>query len=218
VIAAALGIRDLDALTPEQIQQIQRIHLLLAMYNALQPGVFALSAWDLVGALPLPGSAVAPLLADGDTRWINRGAYDLMDVNPEATVSSAGLPKARALYGSLAAQLARPDSFASRLQVILAVRQRHRIYESRQLSIPDVQSKGLLVMVHQLPIGLQTQVTALNFGPEPLEEVVPLPRAQAGVVVDLFTNQMEDRLTETGDLLVRLEGYAGKAYLIRARP
>jgi hypothetical protein len=53
VIAAALGIRDLAAIGKEQVQQIQRIHLLLAMYNALQPGIFALSAWDLVGRAAL---------------------------------------------------------------------------------------------------------------------------------------------------------------------
>ena len=86
IAAAALGIRDLTTLTPEQRQQIQRAHLLLAMYNALQPGVFALSGWDLVGALPLPQAAVEQLMADGDTRWIHRGAYDLMAVNPGADV------------------------------------------------------------------------------------------------------------------------------------
>ena len=41
-------------MTPDEQAQVQRAHLLLAMYNALQPGVFALSGWDLVGALPLP--------------------------------------------------------------------------------------------------------------------------------------------------------------------
>ena len=43
VIAAALNIRDLHALTEAQKRQIQRVHLLLVMYNAFQPGVFALS-------------------------------------------------------------------------------------------------------------------------------------------------------------------------------
>ena len=43
IVAAALGITDLAALTEEQAQQIQQGHLLLCMYNALQPGVFALS-------------------------------------------------------------------------------------------------------------------------------------------------------------------------------
>ncbi|RIK47073.1 MAG: maltose alpha-D-glucosyltransferase, partial [Chloroflexi bacterium] len=218
LIAAALGIGDLDALTGDQVQQIQRIHLLLCMYNAFQPGIFALSGWDLVGALPLPPESVAHLMGDGDTRWIQRGAYDLMDVNPQAEASAAGLPRARSLYGSLAEQLAQPDSFVRRLQTLLAVRQRYRLYEARQLQIPDVQHKGLLVMVHELPVGLLSQVTALNFGPDPVEEVVPIPGAQLGVVVDMVTDMAEDTLTETGDLLVRLDGYEGKAYLIRARP
>ena len=103
VAAAALGIHDLEHLTDEEVQRIQQLHLLLAMYNAFQPGVFALSGWDLVGALPLAHDRVAHLIADGDTRWINRGAYDLMNVNAMATSSGAGLPKATALYGPLPA-------------------------------------------------------------------------------------------------------------------
>ena len=63
VIAAVLNIRDFHALTEAQKRQIQRVHLLLVMYNAFQPGVFALSGWDLVGALPLPREAVAALMA-----------------------------------------------------------------------------------------------------------------------------------------------------------
>ncbi len=54
VAAAALGIRDISRLTEAQRRDIQRAHLLVAMYNAMQPGVFALSGWDLVGALTLP--------------------------------------------------------------------------------------------------------------------------------------------------------------------
>src|SRR5262249_47049557 len=98
VITAALGIKDISKLTAAQIEKIKRLHLLLAFYNAFQPGVFALSGWDLVGALTLPGAVVKDRLADGDTRWINRGAYDLIGSNPKAKRSSAGLPVAIALY------------------------------------------------------------------------------------------------------------------------
>ena len=49
VITAALGIADPAAATAAEIVRIRRAHLLLAMYNALQPGVFALSGWDLCG-------------------------------------------------------------------------------------------------------------------------------------------------------------------------
>lgn len=68
VIAAALGYDDLTALGARDVELIKRVHLLLVMVNAFQPGVFALSGWDLVGALPLPLDDVRELVADGDTR------------------------------------------------------------------------------------------------------------------------------------------------------
>ena len=180
VIAAALRISDLDSLTPAQIEQIKGCHLLLCMYNAFQPGVFALSGWDLVGALTVPPEQVAELMADGDTRWIHRGAYDLMGVDPQAAGSTAGLPKARALYGSLPEQMADPRSFARRLQALLAVREQYRISQARQVAVPEVRAPGLLVMVHELPDGFGTQVTALNFGAEPVAEAVEIAGEKPG--------------------------------------
>ena len=215
VIAAALGIRNLDAVTDEQRQRIQRAHLLLTMYNAFQPGVFALSGWDLVGALPLPAEAVAARLADGDTRWINRGAYDLMGVNPDATISLDSLPRARALYGSLTEQLAQPDSFVRQLQRLLEVRQRYQLPVSRQVDVPDVVSRGLLVMVHALPEGQGMQVTALNFGAESVDETVMLSRTTPGAVVDMLTDTVVGRVGNDHLLTVKLDGYEGKSLLIR---
>ena len=51
------------------------MHLLLVMFNAFQPGVFALSGWDLLGMLTLPPDSVSDLLNSGDTRWISRPAH-----------------------------------------------------------------------------------------------------------------------------------------------
>src|SRR3954470_14850554 len=82
VITAALGITDLNAI--DDIDLIRRAHLLLAMFNALQPGVFALSGWDLCGMLPLAADDVEDLLRGGDTRWIHRAGHDLMGVDPLA--------------------------------------------------------------------------------------------------------------------------------------
>ncbi len=217
LITAVLGLTDLDALTESDVDRIQRVHLLLVMFNALQPGVFALSGWDLVGALPLRPDQVASHLVDGDTRWIHRGAYDLMGSNPEATASTAGLPRARALYGALPDQLGRPDSFVRHLQRILGVRQQYRIYQAHQLPLPAVTHRSLLVLVHELPVGLQAQVTALNFGPEPVDEIVQLEHARTGEVVNLLTDQPEGTLNEAGNLRVQLGPYEGKPYLIRAR-
>src|SRR5205085_12298608 len=72
-IAPALGVRDPYAASPDQVKLIARGHLLLAAANALIPGVFSLSSWDLVGALPVPEAGVKDRVGDGDWRWVNRG-------------------------------------------------------------------------------------------------------------------------------------------------
>jgi trehalose synthase len=209
IIAAALNIRELDAMSDADKLNIRQIHVLLAMYNALQPGVFAISGWDLVGALPLPIAQVEERMADGDTRWIHRGSYDLAGANPEATASQEGLPRATCLYGSLPEQLADPSSFASQLKHLLAVREAYKIASSKQIAIPDVASPGLLVMVHELPAGKGTQVTALNFGATSVEETIVLSGVSPGPVVDMIAESVEGDLNEQGELRIRLKGYQG---------
>jgi len=211
IITAALGIRDLEAITDADIQQIQHIHLLLVMFNAMQPGVFALSGWDLVGALPLPAEQVQHLMQDGDTRWIHRGAYDLVDLDPEAEFSAGNMPRPRSLYGSLISQLQRPDSFASQLKKILAVRRAYDIAASKQILIPDVEHPGLLIMVHELPAGKGTQITALNFSSEPVVETLHLAGIAPGPVVDIINERVEGDLTEEGEFTITLDAYEGLA-------
>ena len=214
IITAALGIRDLEAITAADIQQIRQIHLLLVMYNAMQPGVFALSGWDLVGALPLPADQVVHLMGDGDTRWIHRGAYDLVDLNPDAPLSAGLMPRPKTLYGSLTTQLKDPDSFASQLKRILAARRAYDIAASRQILIPDVQHPGLLIMVHELPAGKGTQITALNFGAAVITETLHLPNIAPGPVVDIINERVEGDLTAEGEFTITLDAYEGLALRI----
>jgi trehalose synthase len=209
VIAAALGFQDLDVLTDDDIAAIQKVHLLLVMYNAFQPGVFAISGWDMVGALPLPMSDVSDLVAEGDTRWIERGAYDLVSLNPDAPASSTGLPKARTLYGPVDEQLKHPESFASHLQRLLAVRQAYGINRAHQSAVPKVQHPALLAMVHDLPGGRGTQLTVLNFGPTPIDETITLANVASGPVVDMVKETLEGDLSENGELTIHLDGYEG---------
>ena len=214
LIAAALEIEDLSGLSDAEKDLIKRAHLLLVMYNAFQPGIFALSGWDLVGALPLEAEQVEALMRDGDTRWIQRGAYDLVDANPAADASSEGVPRARTLYGPLDAQLEDPDSFASRLQRLLAVRDACGIAAARQLDIPDTASPGLLLMVHELPERRGIQVTALNFGREPVDETVTLSGVRSGPIVDMVAERLEGDLPESGELRVELEPFEGRSLRI----
>jgi len=174
--AAALDIDDLTALTSAQIEQIRALHLAAAAYNAMQPGAFALSGWDMVGALPVPHEAVKDLLADNDCRWLNRGAYDLLGLAGAADESAGGLPRAVALYGPLPEQLDDPASFAGRLQTMLKIRQTLGVAQGRLVAVPPVESAGVVMLINELPQSEQEpalfQVTAINFGREAVTEKI----------------------------------------------
>ncbi len=167
VIAAALGLRDITKLSAADTAAIIQAHLLLAFFNAMQPGVFALSGWDLTGALTLDPSAVEHLMGDGDTRWINRGAYDLTGANPGAKESELGMPRANALYGPLTEQLLDPASFASKLSVLLAHRKDLGLAYAEQLAVADCDSEAVLAMVHLLP-SATIQASIMNFSKDPV--------------------------------------------------
>jgi trehalose synthase len=217
IITATLGIEDISKLTAADIEKIKRIHLLLAFYNAFQPGVFALSGWDLVGALTLPGAVVKDRLADGDTRWINRGAYDLIGSNPKASRSAAGLPVTVALYGPLPKQLQKSDSFASKLAHMLKVRADLHLYAGRLVDAPAVQAKGLFVLVHQLPDSPDLEVTAINFGATKVDETVVIRGAtQDSTVTDVLDGRAPQSMMGSGGTLqVTLGAYEGKALRVK---
>ena len=215
VIAAVLGFTSLEAIDVAGRDRIKKVHLLLAMFNALQPGVFALSGWDLSGAFTLDAKSVADLIKDGDTRWMNRGAYDLMDQNPQAIQSAAGIPKATSLYGSLSQQMKDPQSFALQLQKILEVRAQYAIATSLQIEIPEVTHKGSLIMVHQLKAKEQIQVTLLNFSAEFIEEILHSPYLPVDAdVTDMFTGQILGTINRQHCISVTVGSYEGRSLLI----
>jgi trehalose synthase len=217
VIAASLGLADLGALTDDDVARIRRAHLLLASFNAWQPGVFALSGWDLLGMLPLPADDVEPLLRDGDTRWIHRAAHDLMGVT-SARTSSSGLPRGRSLYGSLPEQLADPASFAAQLRQVLRLRDEIGIAAARQVDIPDVSQPGMLVLVHRLPTGV-LQLTVLNFSAEPVSgSVRSLELPPGHVLVDVLSREEVAVVDQLHTFAVSLDGHTGVMLLVQPPP
>ena len=214
MITATLGLTNLSVLNQVAIEQVRRAHLLLTMFNALQPGVFALSGWDLCGMLPLDRSQILWLLETGDTRWIHRPAYDLMNYEPSAVESQSGLPRGISLYGSLPDQIKDANSFVSGLRRILALRTKFRIDTSTQIDVPDVSHKSLLVMVHQLENGL-IQVTALNFSNRLLVGTVMSPHLPAGgVVTDMFTDRVVTAVDQAHAFPISLEAHKGMSLLV----
>ena len=183
------------------------------MFNALQPGVFALSAWDLCGMLTLERKQVSQLLADGDTRWIHRAAYDLMDYRPNAHESLSKMPRGISLYGSLPAQLEDSSSFARRLAEILAVRKRYGIATSVQLDVPEVSNKAMLVMEHLLSDA--EQVTVLNFSAQVISGSIHSEHLVPGsVLVDMFTDQEIGEVDDLHTFPISLEAHEGKSLLV----
>jgi len=219
LIAATRGAERLDDITDADVPAIRDAHLLLCAYTAWQPGVFALSGWDLTGMLTLPSSEVADLLSAGDTRWIERGAHDLLDVDPKATRSAAGMPRGRALYGPLPAQLDDPSSFASGLAGILDIRRAYDIATASQVDIPEVAHPGMLVLVHRLDHGDATadarmQVTVLNFSAEPIEGTVRSEQlVPHSAVVDAGSGDTVGRVDDLQSFSVSLPAY-GALFLL----
>ena len=213
IIAAALGVRDLEEI--DDVDPIRRAHLLLAMYNALQPGVFALSGWDLCGMLTLPADDVADLLVGGDTRWIHRAGHDLMGVNPAATRSMAGMPRGRSLYGSIPEQLADDTSFLRQLQAILRVRAHFGVATSRQVDIPDVSHRGMLVLVHELDGCERYQLTVLNFAHEAVAGTVCSRHLPPGHrVTDMFSGAVLATVDDLHSFAVDLPPHHGMSLLV----
>ncbi len=225
-VAAGLGIRDPYHATAQQRAQIRRGHLLLAHANAMQPGVFSLASWDLVGALPIPERAVAPLVADGDYRWINRGGVDLLGANPTATASACGLQKAPALYGPLPEQLKDPDSFASRLKRLLAARKEYRIAEGELLAVLEVQHPGVCLLALRLPGQHPFAITALNFGREAVEEEVnlyavadlPVQELRGRKLIEVVGGKPVSEIPETGKLRLELDVLDAKTWVVSGGP
>jgi hypothetical protein len=212
--AAALGIKDIYSLTAPQKDEIKKAHLLLAMYNAMQPGVFAVSGWDLVGALPLPLSEIKTFTADGDYRWINRGAYDLTGLTA-AVKTDNGLPKAEALYGSLPEQLKDPSSFAYRLKLMLNAREKYGVATSEFTGLAETSAPGVIAMVNRLENNAGTEITVLNFGKERARENIFVKGLSGKHTLDIITGKEEKPVSGKDILTVDLDGWEGKALLIK---
>jgi trehalose synthase len=221
-VAAALGIGDLKQITPEQKNEIRRGHLLLAFAGAMQPGVFSLSTWDLVGALPVARESVEERMADGDVRWINRGAVDLIGANPDARASRFGLPRTRDLYDSLPQQLADPGSFASQLKRMLAVRKKYHIERADLIAAPETNRSAICVLVMRSADPAATLITALNFSREVVAEELDLSAVKelrmaklAGkAVFDCMAERREGMIGADGKVKLELEGWSGKVFAI----
>ncbi|CAL4858714.1 hypothetical protein MMM2322_00352 [Microbacterium sp. MM2322] len=219
LIAATRGIPTLDEITEDEIPAIRDAHLLLCATTP-EPGVFARRA-GTAGMLTLPGDEVADLIRVGDTRWIERGAHDLLDADPGATRSTSGMPRGRRSPGRLPAQLDDPDSFASRLSAILDLRRQSGIATATAVDIPEVAHAGMLVLVHRLDDGVAeadapVQVTVLNFSSEAIEGTVRSEHlTPQSDVLDAASDEVIGRVDDLQSFSVSLPGYGARFLVLQ---
>jgi hypothetical protein len=174
--------------------------------------VFALSGWDLVGALPLDRRQVSDLIKTGDTRWVHRPAYDLMDYQPNAGASASQMPRGVSLYGSLPQQLRSAESFVSGLRDMLALRKKSGLATAKQLDVPEVSHKSMLVMVHRLDTA--EQVTVLNFSPEPIEgSVISTALVPGSAISDMSTGENIGTVDDLHGFSITLGPHEGRSLL-----
>ena len=203
--------------------RIMDTQTLIRLLDLAGIGVFALSGWDLLGALTLARTEVADLIADGDTRWVERGAHDLLGVAPDEERSASGMPRARSLYGTLPEQLKRRDSFASGLSDLLRIRSKYGIASARQVDVPDVAHPGMLVLVHELETldeqGLPVvQLTVLNMTDTAVDGTV---RSEAlphrATVTDAADGREVGTVDDLASFPLRIPAY-GARFLVLTRP
>ncbi|NGX64028.1 MAG: hypothetical protein KR126chlam6_01452 [Candidatus Anoxychlamydiales bacterium] len=207
--AAALGYKDIFNMTKDQKALVKKAHLLLTFFNAIQPGVFMVSGWDLVGAYPLKPSQVKDLIKDGDNRWINRGAYDLLGDSTK-DVSASNLPKAKTLYGSLPEQLSDPSSYVSILKKMLKVRKDYKINLAWPVDVLDVKNKALYIATYKLQ-DKSLLVVALNFSNKSIEEDIEIAQIKYARAKNIITNKKEAKKIFSNKFKVKLDGFEAKA-------
>jgi len=185
--ALSLGAADPKQLEKKQ-EEVQKAHLLLAFAYAMQPGAFLLSASDLVGALSDPAETI-----------------DLFNPSPKT------------LYPSLPCQMQTPRSFASALKQILAVRSSSNIALAELISVPPVDHKGTLLLLHRLPENRFYHLLALNFSRSPVQEKLKFPGIEETWAIDLMNGQGAEKGFDAGVFFFELAPLSGKVFLFQPK-
>jgi maltose alpha-D-glucosyltransferase/alpha-amylase len=174
-----------------------------------EPFQFSPKAW---------AESLGSWLDDRDYRWMNRGAFDLMGVNPGANTSRSGLPRAVAVYGALPEQLRDPNSFASELKRMLRARKESRIAFSKLISVPEVDSRGVVVMLLQQPEEPGWIITTLNFGRERVADTIRFPQLAGKSARLIFSTHREKaegvQISDRGDFSLNLGPIQGEAFVV----
>ena len=181
---SVMGIKDFE----KKKDEIQKVHELLAFTYSMQPGIFSLSAADILGALPEHAQNL-----------------DLMGPNPET------------LYPALCYQLQNPHSFASSLRKILSIRQSSQIARGELIAVAPVNNRSSLLLIHRLPKSRFIQLLAVNFGRETVQEQIEMADIQQTTAIDLMSSLTQEKVFSSGLFTFQLPPLSGKVFLFQPK-
>ena len=181
-VAAVDGVRDLRNMPEEDKQNVAKGLTLLGHVQAMQPGIFMLSAEEMLGVLPLPPEFLEYKTEEDSLRQNVAGAYDLTGRAGNNILTEVGLPKAPKAFRNIDVQLRDSESFASNMRRIIKVRNALGMQSAKLLQLPAVKNHGVVIQVYQLPVKNAMQaklaVTVVNFSHDNADELVKLPVSQ----------------------------------------
>ncbi|SIN70090.1 trehalose synthase [Halodesulfovibrio marinisediminis DSM 17456] len=167
-VATVQGIRNFRNLTEEQRHLISSGLTLLGHTQAMQPGIFMLSADELLGVLPLPAGLLDYTDEEDALRQNIAGGYDFTSRGGSNILTEIGLPKAPTAFDDLGTEVRMVESFAGNMRRIIKLRNALGIQDARVVQLPKAKNKGVLVQVFQLPkdnsMKATIAVNVINFG------------------------------------------------------
>ena len=176
VVAIAAGIAELNHLSNAQTQKLHDGMSTLALFHAMQPGLFFASGRDITGTLPLPEGIVPSTTRSDGLQQNVTGAYDLLGTAQHTLMTAFSIPKAKSLFGPIPEQSVVPDSFINRLHRALLIRKHYKVEQSVPLGIIPSSNQGTLLQVFALPDSQKLLLVASNFAQKDSQESISLTR------------------------------------------
>jgi len=141
---------DRLVLSDDERAEIKQLMLLAAFYNMMQPGVFQVSAWDLVGAVHRSSPKTQEYLSDGDLRWLCRSGVELLKSvnNHEDAHTENGIAKCYSVFESIEQQLLDKESFINSLIGLLKIRESSNISNAEAIEYLKVEESGINISLY----------------------------------------------------------------------
>ena len=93
------------------------------------------------------------------------------------------------------------------------MRKRYGIASAKQVDVPQVSNKAMLVMVHELSDA--EQVTVLNFSPQPISgSVISEQLVPGSMIVDMFTDEEIGQVDDLHTFAISLGPHEGRSLLV----